>query len=164
MSNFHSLTMENYSDLTDEEIRRRLINDFNVQCGPVTPQTKRILLKKLIKLQQERTNHRNHLDHLKLNENFDYSFNNSNENQIEDEHSYSNGRNSPQLNGSDINLETPLFENQDQPMHVAVTSTPTLPKISNSRKNTQKTKILEEEQKEAIESFKVSAHFLNKLV
>ncbi|KAF7491808.1 Inner nuclear membrane protein Man1 [Sarcoptes scabiei] len=154
MSNFHSLTMENYSDLTDEEIRRRLINDFNVQCGPVTPQTKRILLKKLIKLQQERTNHRNHSDHLKLNENFDYSFNNSNENQIEDEHSYSNGRNSPQLNGSDINLETPLFENQDQPMHVAVTSTPTLPKISNSRKNTQKTKILEEEQKEAIESFK----------
>lgn len=45
-----TLSVENISD---EELRRRLINDFNINC-PITPQTKRILVKRLIKLERER--------------------------------------------------------------------------------------------------------------
>lgn len=120
-----TLSVEN---ITNEELRRRLINDFNIDCGPVTPQTKRILLKKLIKLEQER------------------QINGSNA---------TNGswteadQNSPITNGNDVNggdisiIQTPEMTNFQQ--------TPTRQPV---RKHTSKQKINSEEE-DAIETFKV---------
>ena len=42
------------SNITNDELRRRLTHEFQVECGPVTPSTRRVLLKKLAKLENER--------------------------------------------------------------------------------------------------------------
>lgn len=41
-------------DISNDEIRRRLTTEFNIECGPVTPSTRRVLLKKLVRLEQEK--------------------------------------------------------------------------------------------------------------
>ena len=42
------------SSISDEELRRRLTTEFKVNVGPVTPSTRRVLLKKLAKLEKGR--------------------------------------------------------------------------------------------------------------
>lgn len=42
-------------ELTNEEIRRRLTTEFQMQCGPVTPSTRKVLLKKLNELEREKS-------------------------------------------------------------------------------------------------------------
>lgn len=43
------------ASLTNEELRRRLTTEFKVNVGPVTPSTRRVLLKKLAKLEKGRS-------------------------------------------------------------------------------------------------------------
>lgn len=43
------------ASLSNEELRRRLTNEFKVNVGPVTTSTRRVLLKKLAKLEKGRS-------------------------------------------------------------------------------------------------------------
>lgn len=125
--------------LTDDEIRRRLIEDFNFPCGPVTPQTRRILLIKLNKLENERSQSGNN--------SIDRDHNN------DEIHHHVNGQDGGDLNGNkdfndlEIVSEPIIFE---KPSHQ--TSTPINTNRQSARTYSPRRKTKDEE--EAVKTFK----------
>ncbi|KAH9424160.1 LEM domain [Dermatophagoides pteronyssinus] len=79
-------------NITDQELRRRLINDHNIECGPVTTQTRRILLKKLIKLEQEKI----------VNDSNETNGTSNNGSMNDDQHEYSGFMNGDNHNGDHV--------------------------------------------------------------
>lgn len=135
-------------NISDEEIRRRLINDHNVQCGPVTTQTRRILLKMLIKLENERsTNNSNETNG---------TFNNGSMN--DDQHEYSGIMNGDNHRNDHVRDVSNI---RDEDISSVETIRPTMEiRRSTTRKqspqpNSPRRQIISDEEIEAIETFKV---------
>ncbi|KAH9529477.1 LEM domain, partial [Dermatophagoides farinae] len=134
-------------NISDEEIRRRLINDHNVQCGPVTTQTRRILLKMLIKLENERsTNNSNETNG---------TFNNGSMN--DDQHEYSGIMNGDNHRNDHVRDVSNI---RDEDISSVETIRPTMEiRRSTTRKqspqpNSPRRQIISDEEIEAIETFK----------
>ena len=42
-----------YNDMTNDQIRRRLVDDFGQSCGPIVASTRKLFIKKLARLESE---------------------------------------------------------------------------------------------------------------
>lgn len=121
------------ASLSNEELRRRLTNEFKVNVGPVTPSTRRVLLKKLAKLEKGRSSPSLDDSHHDVNNASDTSINQA------EESTFFNGNH----NGAPVHNDSVY----DEVPRVAT-------KRNSPRRYSPRRKTLEEI--EAIQTFKVS--------
>lgn len=135
-------------NITDQELRRRLINDHNIECGPVTTQTRRILLKKLIKLEQEKI----------VNDSNETNGTSNNGSMNDDQHEYSGFMNGDNHNGDHVQN---IINIPDEDISSVETIQPTIEirrsttRRQSPRRSLPRRQTNNSEEIEAIKSFKV---------